>query len=183
MVYVPCADVTALRCCPVSRFDTVTCAATSGAPPAPVTRPCRLTVFCASRPAAPPSSPPAASSTVRSRWASGENIGRSSSSKEPVRSAPATPPELQYVSPAGRQLQRDRHDTARELTERTAPVLIDPLDLPAAPETVGGRVEGERDGRRLVDDACQRDRDAPLLGAPRAGDRRRVPRCRHGRPP
>src|SRR2546430_6589041 len=27
-VYVPCADVTALRCCPVSRFDTVTWAAT-----------------------------------------------------------------------------------------------------------------------------------------------------------
>src|SRR5207247_9281107 len=65
---VPCGDVTAPRCCPVSRFATVICAAASGAPAAPVTRPCRFTLFCASKPGgAPATSHPAASSTARSR--------------------------------------------------------------------------------------------------------------------
>src|SRR2546429_7778761 len=86
-------------------------------------------------------------------------------SKEPVRSGPATPPELQYVCPAGRQLQRDRHDGTRELAERTAPALLDALDLPALREAVGGRVEGERDRRRLVPQAPHRDRHAPLCRA------------------
>src|SRR5437763_15971132 len=91
-------------------------------------------------------------------------------SKEPVRSGPATLPERQHVGPAGRQLQRDRHDGTRELAERTAPALIDPLDLPAPREAVGGRVEGEGDRRRLIDDTRYGDRDAPLRGAPRPRD-------------
>src|SRR2546421_2721904 len=99
--------------------------------------------------------------------------------KEPLTSVPAALPELQHVGPACRQLQRDRHDGTRELAERTAPALIDPLDLPALREAVGGRVEGEGDRRRLVHDARQGDRGAPLVGAPRPRDRRRVAPPRH----
>src|SRR5437899_13096889 len=123
MVYVPCADVTAPRCCPVSRFATVICAAASGAPPAPVTRPCRLTVFCASKPAAPATSHPAASSTARSRRIGRDDIGRSLLCNEAVRSGLVTPQELENVRPAGRQLQCDRHDAARELAEPPTPAL------------------------------------------------------------
>src|SRR5256885_15334950 len=96
--------------------------------------------------------------------------------KSPVRSAPAAPPEFQYRGPAGRQLQRDRHDVRRERAEPMAPTLIDPLDLPTSGETVGARVEGEGDGRRLVHDARHGDRDAPVRRAPRASERRRGPR-------
>src|SRR5439155_16709034 len=102
---------------------------------------------------------------------------------EPVRSALPTAPELEDIRPAGRQRQRDRRDGARELTERTTPALLDPLDVPAAREPVRGRVEGEGDGGRLSDDAREGDGDAPVFRAPRAGDRRGVARRRHGRPP
>src|SRR5882724_11206070 len=90
------------------------------------------------------------------------------SGTEPLKSAPATGPELQDAGPADRQLQRDRYDTARELTEPTAPTLVDPLDPSAARETVGGRVEREGDGGRRIDDARQGDRDAAVGRAPRA---------------
>src|SRR5437762_8654788 len=88
---------------------------------------------------------------------------------EPVRSALPTAPELEDIRPASRQRQRDRHDGARELTERTTPALLDPLDVPAAREPVRGRVEGEGDRQWLVHDARHGDRDARVWRAPRAG--------------
>src|SRR5438876_526880 len=140
MVYVPCGDVTAPRCCPVSRFATVICAAASGAPPAPVTRPCRFTVFCASKPGGGAGDEPSGG-----QQHSAESVSQSRRHRtillcmEPVRSALLTAPELEDIRPAGRQRQRDRHDAARERTERTRPALVDPLDLPAGRETIGGR--------------------------------------------
>src|ERR1051325_5339473 len=138
MVYVPSADVIALRCCPVSRFTTATCAVASGLPSAALTRPWRVSVFWASRPAAPAESQPAVSRVAQSPRAHAADIGLPSDRgnrgiwPDAFTSALAIPRELHDRGPAGPQLQCHGYDARGERAERAATGLVNLLDLAAA---------------------------------------------------